>query len=323
MDIEKLVQWEQTFLRSLKLKGKSPNSLKSYRLDFQCLHDFLAEKQNKNSLEDFNAQTLRNFEHFLSEKYSNINSIRRKVQTLRLFFDYLVQKKQYPENPIKKLIIAPKSVYPPTPLSPLEVIVLLESSFISEEKDELEIQKFNRYRNLILFILIYDTGLKISDLTRLKKKDLLLNHDSSQARILVSPPKRDPYTIPISPEYFEFIISYLDLLKTTSTRFSQLFFNSNAYKILSGGISARGIENIFNNWSEVSQVKVTPKTLRQTCVMNWLKKEKTQSQIKEWLGLSPSYSLDAYTKLFKQGPIKWSYSQLQMNHKGQIQTIKH
>ena len=41
-------------------------------------------------------------------------------------------------------------------------------------------------------------------------------------------------------------------------------------------------------------INCTAKSLRQACIFKWLKKKHKDSQIKEWLGLAPSYNLKMY-----------------------------
>ena len=66
-------------------------------------------------------------EGFLEKKYSSINSRRRKLQTLRLFFDFLVENEAYPENPIKKIASAPKSLLPPAPTTYPEIFMAVDA----------------------------------------------------------------------------------------------------------------------------------------------------------------------------------------------------
>ena len=114
--------YQKEFLQFYRSQGKSENSLKCYRLDFRCFNDYLhhrAEVFEKNSL--FDLAMTQEFQGHLSLKYQNINSIRRKLQTLRLFFDYLIHKEVVKENPIKTIHSAPKVLYPPK-LHPIEEI---------------------------------------------------------------------------------------------------------------------------------------------------------------------------------------------------------
>ena len=64
-----------------------------------------------------------------------------------------------------------------------------------------------------------------------------------------------------------------------------------------------GIEIIFKEYSEKLKIELTPRSLRQACIFNWLK-DKNEESIKEWMGVAPSYCL----KQFKEHLPKHIYS---------------
>ena len=84
--------------------------------------------------------------------------------------------------------------------------------------------------------------------------------------------------------------------------FNQVFFNSNAYRIISGGISARGLEDIFHKISEALKINITPKSLRQTAALHWLASGHSPSTVKEWLGVAPAYNINLYLLVLEQRP---------------------
>ena len=61
--------------------------------------------------------------------------------------------------------------------------------------------------------------------------------------------KRDPYTVELPHYLTELFEQYLTELRRqqiqNSLHFTNVFFNANPYRILSGGLSPRGIEIIF------------------------------------------------------------------------------
>ena len=96
MEFAQLKLQQQNFLHQYEQVGKSQNSLKCYRLDFECLNQFLLNPKFAQAQINFDQVTLESFEQYLSNKYPNANSVRRKLQTLRLFFDYLVREHSFP-----------------------------------------------------------------------------------------------------------------------------------------------------------------------------------------------------------------------------------
>ena len=153
-------------------------------------------------------------------------------------------------------------------------------------------------RNQLIVLLIFGAGLKVSDLAALSVDQIFLSENDEPSRVMIKPPKRDPYTIPL-PKVFDIIykeyIVELEQMKTKSSmEFNHLLFNANPYSILSGGLSVRGTEIIFEEFRKKLMISITPKSLRQSCIFKWIQKGHEELLIKEWMGVAPSYSLKLY-----------------------------
>lgn len=299
---------QHSFLDHYRSMGKSQNSLKCYRLDFNCINEFLKDSNISNQQTvHFDQNLTKNFEQFLAKKYPNINSIRRKLQTMRLFFDYLLMKNWVDQNPIKNIQSSPKVLYPPTlhPMDEINQVQLYLAYKIKNSSSAKEV--IQNFRNYILFIIIYHTGLSVSQLADLKIDHFLeLNNlESEDFRILVTNSKRDePYTIPLPVQFKKTFNNYFKILQDEMKKdnffFDQVFFNSNAYRLISGGISARGLEDIFHKISEALKINITPKSLRQTAALHWLAMGQSQATVKEWLGVAPAYNISLYLLVLEQ-----------------------
>jgi site-specific recombinase XerD len=290
------IQKQQTkFLTELKNSSKSANSLKCYRLDFQCFNDFFNENF-KNQKMVFNEHVVENFEFYLEKKYQSINSRRRKLQTLRLFFDFLVKNSFYPENPIKKIASAAKSLLPPRPTLFFEIQKTF--ALFREVKTESDLEEVIHLRNICIFLLTYEAALNVSVLTDLKKSSLLFGE--KEFRIMITPEKRDPYSISLPLVHQNFFKEYLEILEGYNTKlklkFEHLFFYANSKRIIKGGISPRGIEELFQKKSVELDSHITPKSFRQAGILKWLLEGANETSIKEWMGVAPSYSLVLYKK---------------------------
>ena len=313
MDLMKL---EDEFFDQLKGMGRSLNTLKNYKTDLECFNQYL--KKNKESLDisDFTLPQVEQYGNYLQEKYKSDNSRRRRVQALRIFFDFLVEKQLFNSNPVRKLPTSPKFLDVPRP-TPFIDVKTLWVYLLEEEQNPNAMNSLIAKRNQVAFLLIYGAGLKVSDLAKLKRDHILLGEES---RVMVDHPKRDPYSVTL-PEIFPFVYKeYLELLEKQKSEsqieFDQLLFNANPYKILSGGLSPRGLEIIFEELRKKLMLTLTPKSLRQACIFKWLHQSHTDTVIKEWMGVAPSYSL----KLYKEHLDKYIYNdefllELYRNHK--------
>src|SRR5690606_38278735 len=109
--------------------------------------------------------------------------------------------------------------------------------------------------------------------------------------------------------------NYIELLETQKQKdgidFDDLLFNANPFTILSGKISARGLEIVYQEISRKIGDKVTAKSLRQACIFKWILQGHPHSSIKEWMGVQPIYSLKPYLDLLQEAPAKFHYAELE------------
>ncbi len=291
-----LLTLEAEFFTKLKTSGKSINTIKNYRTDIECFNKFLSEKQHSLDVNDFNFQKVSEYGEYLQNKYDSDNSRRRRVQALRIFFDFLVEKNIYSENPVRKLPSSPKFLDIPRPTT-LPEVQKLWSHLCREVSTNVQLMpKLVALRNQMIFTLIYTGGLKVSDLSGLKFSHIDVTGE--KPRVLVTTTKRDPYTVELHPVFHTVFRNYSQMLiegkKYCKLEFDELLFNANPFKILRGGLSPRGIELIFEDFRKRLSIVVTPKSLRQAAIFNWLGKGLNDGVIKEWLGVAPSYSLKLY-----------------------------
>lgn len=113
-------------------------------------------------------------------------------------------------------------------------------------------------RNQILFLFIFSGGLKVSDLAHLKEEHVFLGNSP---RVMILPKKRDPYSVPLPKIFTSVFERYYSLLKSCKMQsgldFEEILFNANPYKILSGGLSPRGIETIMEEIRKKLGIRLT------------------------------------------------------------------
>lgn len=303
---------EQTrFLKNLEAKGKSYNTVKNYRTDLNIFNQFLAANNRDALLNEVTSEQVKEYSRFLQGKYGSPNSIRRRVQALRIFFDWLIENGLCQENPIKKAQVSPKVVDPPRPL-PFNEVRKLKDHLEERIDDARGLERLIYMRNKLLFYLVYGAGLKVSDIESLRENRIF---PANPSRVLVAPPKRDPYTVALPRGFERFYWKYREELEAQKLKdqieFDNLLFNANPYKILRGGLSARGVEVIFKDLSKRLKFPVTAKSLRQSCVFKWMNQNRKDSQIKEWMGVQPAYSLAAYKDLLASSPENHTYMELE------------
>lgn len=303
-NLQKLISYEESFLSELDKKGKSFNTIKNYRTDLHCFNKFLTEKKSIKGLSEFSGTQVQEYQRYIEEKYPSPNSRRRRVQALRIFFDYLVAHELFPDNPIKKIAVSAKVVEKPHPVN-FENIQKILQHYRDELKQKKNFEKFLILRNILLVHLIYGAALKVSDLASLRKQHV--NKDKNgNYRVLIAHPKRDPYTVILPGSFTGLYDYYKSELESYQDKFQiefdEILFNANPFKILSGGLSARGIEVIFHDLSKDVKLKVTARDLRQSAIFRWLGASVPETTIKEWMGVTPNYSLKPFKDVAEENP---------------------
>ncbi len=290
-----LFELQQEFYRNLRTQGKSQNTLKNYKTDLDCFNFYLNTEYASVAVKNFDQSLVSNYGQYLEKKYSSDNSRRRRVQALRIFFDFLLNKSLVTSNPVRKLPTSPKFLDIPRP-TPFIDVKTLWTYLVSESHSNDKIQELLSKRNQILFLLIFGAGLKVSDLSELTISDITIIND--EARVLIHHPKRDAYTVALplifKKVYAEYLLILEEMKNKSQIQFDKLLFYANPYRIISGGLSPRGVEIIFEDYRNKLMITLTPKSLRQACIFKWIQQEKSTTLIKEWLGLAPSYDLKLY-----------------------------
>ncbi len=307
-----LLEKQQEFLKLLQTQGKSFNTVKNYKADLQCFNVFLLDKQQHLKIREFTTQQVQEYSYYLDNKYDSPNSVRRRVQALRLFFDFLMAQNLFPDNPLKKMAVSPKVLDNPEP-TPFPEVLKTYQILKKRIQNTDGLAQIVNARNLVIFHLIYGAGLKVSDMAKLHFTSIL--KDQKGFRILVEHPKRDPYSVPLpasfNADFLFYKTHYQQLLKKEELEIKELLFNANPYKILAGGLSPRGTELFFEDLRKDVKSDMTAKSLRQSCIFKWLNQNINHTTIKEWLGVAPSYSLDLYLEELKQNPVGKVYKDIQ------------
>lgn len=158
--------------------------------------------------------------------------------------------------------------------------------------------KRNGLRNLALLHLLYSTGLRVSELSHLNRKDI--NLDSREFRVIGK--GRKARIVFLSDEATDHLRRYLD---ARSDNWEPLFIsNSNRSTLDALGGEARrlqpqAIERIVREITTIAGIvkKVTPHTLRHTFATELLKNGADIRSVQEMLGHSSITTTQIYTHL--------------------------
>ncbi len=267
--------WVQAFLLHLENKNFSANTVKSYRADLQEFTDYLS-KRKQNTLEAFTSPVIRSFLASLPQDYAR-NTVLRKIAALRSLAAFLLRQGKLARNPFK-LLPAPKREK------------LLPKFLTLPETDRLIYTAGNTHfaaRDKALFELMYSSGLRRSEVTGLKIRDV--DFFNGVVRVLGKGNKER--LVPVTDEALYTLKYYLSTRPNPQPQ-DALFLNAHG-KPLTGD----GLAFIFKNTAIAAHLarKVTPHSLRHSFATHLLNNGCDLRSLQEMLGHKTLAATQVYT----------------------------
>nr|NJM03823.1 site-specific tyrosine recombinase XerD [Desulfobacula sp.] len=163
----------QTYLDYLIVeKGLAHNTILSYSEDLVRFLNFL-EKNKIDRVHEVDTTTIFAWLIDLAKHGLSAKSRARHLISIRGFFKYLLNEKIISANPLKNVDIPKTGVSLPKFLTVQEVSVLLDAPDIGKPKG---------LRNSAMMEIMYGSGLRVSELVRLKLQDV--NLDANVVRVM-------------------------------------------------------------------------------------------------------------------------------------------
>lgn len=270
-------QWAEGFLNDLENKNFSAQTLRTYRAALEEFKTFCQVRK----ITDQNAFTPANLRTFLANvqlKNPARNTVLRKIATLRSFAAYLLRQGYLDKNPFKLLPSPKKEKLLPKFLSIPETDRLLETTSQS---------KHFALRDRALFELMYSSGLRRSEVTNLKIRDI----DFFNGLVKVFGKGRKERLVPVTQTALQALKDYLATRKNPQ-REEALFLNKNG-KPLSGD----GLAYLFKNTAIASHLarRVTPHSLRHSFATHLLSNGCDLRSLQEMLGHKSLSTTQVYT----------------------------
>jgi site-specific recombinase XerD len=157
----------QVYLNHLYYKGKKDSTIAAYRADLKSFESYLRDSYP--SVDDFakiQVKHLSDFRKLLVEKEFKKSTIKRKIDVLHAFFEYLVENETVKTNPCEKLL-----------MNKLESRAELEFNYLTMNQVRLIVANatHNRdtcYRDLAMLKLVVYAGFKKNEVMDLKNGDI-------------------------------------------------------------------------------------------------------------------------------------------------------
>ena len=261
-------------------KRYSPHTLVSYQNDLSQFTIFIFPEKEKFPITEINYQHIRKWVADLLEHKIQPRSVTRKLSTLKSFFKYLQIQQVISVNPMAK-ITAPKT--------PKRLPVFITEDQLDNLFTEIEFEEgFNGLRDKLILDLLYQTGIRRSELTHLTE----INTDLFNSTIKVLGKRNKERIIPISLALKRNLEGYLQVKKELNLSNSMLLVSEKG-----NTLSEQAVYTIVKKYlSQITTIqKKSPHILRHSFATHLLNNGADINAVKDLLGHASLSATQVYT----------------------------
>lgn len=269
----------QEFLNYLRYeKHYSTHTLTAYQNDLNEFYSFI----NKKNIHQINRDDIRSYIVHLSEKNLHPRSIKRKISSLKSLFKFLIKENILLKNPCTGINL-PKIPYSlPTYLSNESLSTYFKNN------ETVSLNDFETIRNTLIIDILYQTGIRRSELANLKWIDI----DMYNLTLKVLGKRNKERIIPFSLKLKNNLDKYFIVLLEKNIMNDYVWVNEKGNKLSSFQI----YYIVRNELSGITtQTKKSPHILRHSFATHLLNNGADINAVKEILGHSNLKATEIYT----------------------------
>ncbi|MBO5225078.1 MAG: tyrosine-type recombinase/integrase [Parabacteroides sp.] len=272
-----------SFLDYLRYERNYSNyTVGAYSKDLQQFEDFVKEKkEGVFEPEEVDTDIVRNWIVYLLDNKISAVSVNRKLSSLKSFFKFLTKQGFVSVNPLR-FVTGPKTKKPlPSFVKDGDMESLLDGHGFNED--------FEGVRDRLILEMLYDTGMRRSELVNLRDVDV----DYNDMKIRVTGKRNKQRLIPFAEKLKDLMLAYINVRNDEVGVGCESFFVRKNGKSLSPEILYTIVKK---NLSEIpTLVKCSPHVLRHSFATSMLNNGAELSAVKELLGHSSLSSTSIYT----------------------------
>lgn len=272
-----------SFLDYLRYERNYSNyTIGAYSKDLRQFEDYV--KMHKEGIfdpVDVDAGLVRSWIVFLMDEKLSPVSVNRKLSSLKSFFKFLMKQGGISVNPLR-LITGPKTKKPlPYFVKDKEMEFLLDGDGFGED--------FEGVRNRLMLEMLYDTGIRRSELTGMHDSDV----DCESMQIRVTGKRNKQRLIPFAERLKNLIQAYTEVRNREVGSESGWFFVRKNGEQLSVSIVYTVVKDKLSEIPTLA--KRSPHVLRHSFATSMLNNGAELNAVKEILGHSSLASTSVYT----------------------------
>ncbi len=286
MKLELLVN---EYLEMCRLQNNlDKKTIKAYKIDLNQFLDF-TEKVDI----FYSKKTVVKYIYFLNNQSYKVKTIKRKIASLKAFFNYLNYEDIIEINPFNKINIKLKEpLILPRIISLDELTKIFQYMYDKKNSNKTKNYKYMELtRNILILEILIGTGIRISELCNIRQDNI--NFQNKYIKIYGKGAKER--IIPIFDEniwnlIFEYIVLYKEKLKNNEYFFINKFGNK---------ISEQSIRNMVKMITQNAGIKlnITPHMFRHSFATMLLEEDVDIRNIQQLLGHSSITTTQLYTHI--------------------------
>lgn len=285
----------QEFLTYIRCElNLSVHTVSSYRIDLEQWRDWATDNGSRTfEPNDVTASDLRAWLAHIAGENLSPRSIRRKVQSLRAFFKFMMLRHGLTANPAAELSLARTPKPLPVYIPETETNSMLDSDFNSDD--------FTETRNRLIMTMLYSTGMRQDELLTLTD----CNVDTRKGELKVHGKRNKERVIPFGQELAAMIETYRKLRKRDVDFLSDRFF----VKENGEPVYAKLIYNVVHRTLSEAGVhasRLSPHVMRHSFATDMLNSGAELSAVQQLLGHQSLATTQVYTHI--------TYRELKQNY---------
>jgi integrase/recombinase XerC len=261
-------------------KRFSNHTIKAYRSDLHQFETYLLSDYEITDILKADQTTVKSWSIYLKSSGLDNRSINRKLTTLRSFYHYCLKNEMISKTPVDRIKSLKIKKRPPS---------FIPLSDMLKTDVNLTVESYESFRDKLIIELLYQTGIRLSELTGLEETDI----DFHSNALKVHGKRNKQRIIPFDSGLRSLIIDYI------RARNNEIDLKSRSLFVTNKGKSAypEMINKIVHNkLKEITTIdKTSPHVLRHTFATHLLNKGADLMAIKELLGHTSLSATQVYT----------------------------
>jgi integrase/recombinase XerC len=276
----------EKFLQYIKYEKRySPNTCIAYQSDLEQFCDYIYTTFESSDIINADHQMIRSWLASLMENGIQARSVNRKITTLKSFYKFLLRENLLSLNPTIKIV---------SPKTPKKLPVFIEEANMESlfNNNDIFSDEYSRQRNILILEVLYNTGIRLTELINLKKGDI----DFVNLTIKVLGKRNKERIIPITNSLKDQLLFFLEVKDrqgiNSDEKTDYVFLTNNGKKLY-----PKLVYRIVNYYlSGITTInKKSPHVLRHTFATHMLNNGADLNAIKEILGHSNLSATQVYT----------------------------